>query len=310
HRGVDEVAPRACRLERRAALPVVRGRALEPSRRRRRVALMAEQDSRRRLRGRGERGGAQSVRVPPQLVTGALGGGPIGTLGPRPGYKLQGAPCRGLAVAHLRQEALRGDRRLLRSPAIERQRRLPEAGDGLRLRLLEQLRRLFHTTLPPAQLAEPGERLHRERRAGKLEVPAGRAELGLRVGPAAAPDQHAGVLRAADRRKGSQLPALAELLDAGAPLGRALVVAHSLAREDLPTAHDPDRVELLHLAGGGGGARLVQTPHTAGHVARAHARQSLEGETRELEAAVARGAAQRGGAHPEFAGGRWVVAAK
>src|SRR5439155_21062312 len=102
----------------------------------------------------------------------------------------------------------------------------------------------------------------------------------------------------------------AELLDAGAPLGRALVVAHSLAREDLPTAHDPDRVQLLHLAGGGGGARLVQTPHTAGHVARAHARQSLEGETRELEAAVARGAAQRGGAHPEFAGGRWVVAAK
>src|SRR5258705_526571 len=132
----------------------------------------------------------------------------------------------------------------------------------------------------------------------------------MRRSSSAAPDQDAGVLGAADGRKRAQPPALGEFLDAGAPLGGAVVVAHAFAGEDLPAADDADGVQLFDFAGGGGGGGFVEAAHAGGDVARADAREAFEGESRELETGVSRVAAEGRGADAGVAGGGGVVAAE
>ncbi|HEY6060994.1 MAG TPA: hypothetical protein VIV10_10445, partial [Gemmatimonadales bacterium] len=166
------------------------------------------------------------------------------------------------------QKPLQLRRPLFGCVALQRQRRLTDAGDGLRPSPLEQLCRLFEPPLAEPQLPQAGQRLAHERRPDLLELLRRRSELRFRFRPLAVPDQHTGVLDAADRREHPNAPAPGELLHARTPLGGAVVVAHPLAGEDLPAADHADRVQLLHLAAGGRGGRLVEAAQPRGDFAR------------------------------------------
>ena len=116
---------------------------------------------------------------------------------------------RRLGVAGLDEELVQLRRRLRGVPRSSVNAASPRRAMRLRRRLLEQPRGLVQPALAQPQLTQPGERRTVERRARLLEVPRRRGELRFRLGPLAAPDQHAGVLRPADRRERTDAPPLA-----------------------------------------------------------------------------------------------------
>ena len=193
---------------------------------------------------------------------------------------------------------------------FEQQRRATQPRQRLRDRLLEEPIGIVQASLLQPQLAQPRERLHYHGGADLLKVAGGEHQLGLRVGPFAAPDEHAGVLRPADGREHADPPTLAELLDPRAPLGRAVVIAYPLASEDLPAANHAHGVQLFYLTGGGRRRRLVQAPHAAGNVARTYQGQPFEGQAGELDPAVSQEPAEPGRANRALARARWIVAAE
>ena len=130
------------------------------------------------------------------------------------------------------------------SPLVKRDLDCACLRDRVQLRLRERAARLVEPSLPPSQLAEPRGALD-ERRAPAVAQHVERGgQLTLGLVPRSLLQQHGRVLRAADVEERAQLPALRELLDLVAPLGRALGVAHALARGDQVAADlaDPHQV--------------------------------------------------------------------
>src|SRR4029450_4952435 len=110
----------------------------------------------------------------------------------------------------------------------------------------EELLRVGQPALPPAQLAQPRERVADHRRPGCLESLHSRTELALRLVPSALPGEHAGVVRPAGVEQ-EDVVLTAELAHTGAPLGRSLEVAHSLARGDEKATGPRDAVQKPRL---------------------------------------------------------------
>ena len=77
-------------------------------------------------------------------------------------------------------------------------------------------------------------------------------------------------------KNGRDVPSARELDHPGTPLGRALVVAHALARCDQPAAVEADRVEIGQLAADRGGRRLVELPHPLLDLTGADEREPVE----------------------------------
>src|SRR2546430_11433405 len=87
--------------------------------------------------------------------------------------------------------------RLRRLVAVKGEGATPEQRERVRLTAGEQLLGLGRPSLPPAQLAQPRERVADHRRSGRLESSHSRAQLALCLLPPALPAQHARVMRSA-----------------------------------------------------------------------------------------------------------------
>jgi hypothetical protein len=128
---------------------------------------------------------------------------------------------------------------------------------------VQQLRRLVQAALADAEVGQPDVRLGRLAPVRVPEAGDGRVELALGLPPLAPRHQRAAVVGAADGDHQLERPALAELLQPLAPLGRAPEVAHPLAGRDEAAGDGPGLVHPAELAGERGRARLVQLAHAS-----------------------------------------------
>ena len=128
--------------------------------------------------------------------------------------------------------------------------------------------RLFQAALPAAQLGQAQDALEDQRGRAVLERPGGRRELGLGVVPLAAPDQHRGVVGAAEAEQLRHAPLLGEAAHRLAPLRGALDVVDALAGIDHVAADGAGEVQPGQLAGHRGGRRLIELAHPFGDLAR------------------------------------------
>jgi hypothetical protein len=110
----------------------------------------------------------------------------------------------------------------------------------VRLDLLEERRRLPESALAAPQLGQPHDALGRLTRTGRQQLLVGLRQFGLGVRPSALPDQHPGVVGAADPEQVAHLEAFGEPLHLLAPLRGTLVVANPLAAKDQVAAAPAD----------------------------------------------------------------------
>ena len=260
---------------------------------------------------RGERRRGRRGRDPFQFSKRGVGRIEIALLRARANEQLERRRARGwLGVAGLGEEPVEQHRRLGGVAALERQLGDADARLRLRRRLFEQAFGLVEPALAKTQHTEARDRWTREPRASLLQLARRRREFRFGLRPVAVPDEHTGVLRATDRRKRAKAPPPREFLHACDPLRGAVVVAHALAGENLPTRDEADGVQLLHLSRGRRDAGFVEAPHPELDVTRADARESLESERGKLDPLIPGFSAELRRARGTRDGGGRIVPAK
>jgi hypothetical protein len=273
------------------------------------LARRARDDSRRQARARLQREARHGGRDGPELVEVRPRGPRLAEGRERPGHELEERRAPGRARDRdLPQRALQVIARAGGIAGVQAQRADADGGQRVAVGLGEELGGLGDAALAPTQLGQPDHGLRAPVRAHRGQVGERLQELALGPGPVAVPHQHRGVVGPADPVDEADAHPAAERLHRAAPLRRAVVVAHALARVDQVAAGPAGRRELLVLAAERGRRRLVEAAHAVGDATLVDDREPLGCEAEHLEVDDAQVRAQPPRPRPEPLGLGRVVA--
>ena len=259
-------------------------RVLELDLRRRRISAGAGDETAREAQRGAQLGGAGGGGELPQLLDARLGGAEVFDREVHTDRQLQARrPPQALARRQGAQVA--GDQvtRAQRVAPVQRELGEAQLRGGMPRDPLAQLGGLVRAALAPAQLRQAQDALEDERRRAPLERPRRGLQLGFRVGPPAAADQHRRVVGAAEAEELRHLPALADALHRLAPLRGSLDVVDALARVDHVAAHGAGEMQPGQLPGHRGGRRLVEVAHAFADRSRRDPREAREREREHLQ---------------------------